>query len=128
MASLIVDYELKKKRLEMLQGEVDVILNEIENDENSKQEMSFLNDVREMMEIYEISEDRMYKLLFPHVEKNTADSKSSGSKRKRRKAKVFKNPYSNETIETRGGNHTQLKKWRTEYGDEVNNWVIEEKD
>ena len=36
--------------------------------------------------------------------------------RRERVVKVYKNPHTGETIETKGGNHKQLKEWKSEFG------------
>jgi transposase len=41
-----------------------------------------------------------------------------------RKTKVYKNPHTNETITTKGGNHKQLKEWKAKWGAaEVESWA-----
>jgi len=46
------------------------------------------------------------------------------STRKARELKVYKNPYSGETVETKGGNHKTLKSWKAEHGaDAVESWL-----
>ena len=48
----------------------------------------------------------------------------AGRQRRRRKLKIYTNPHTGETIETRGGNHKILKAWKAEYGgDVVENWA-----
>jgi hypothetical protein len=38
--------------------------------------------------------------------------------------KVYKNPKTGEVVETKGGNHNQLKEWKAEYGsDTVEFWL-----
>ena len=44
--------------------------------------------------------------------------------RRERVVKVYKNPHTGETIETKGGNHRQLKEWKSEFGaDTVESWL-----
>lgn len=44
--------------------------------------------------------------------------------RKPQAVKVYKTPYTGEIIETKGGNHRQLKEWKTEHGAAtVESWV-----
>jgi hypothetical protein len=41
-----------------------------------------------------------------------------------RRTKVYKNPHTLETIETKGGNHKQLKDWKANWGAaEVESWA-----
>jgi hypothetical protein len=38
--------------------------------------------------------------------------------------KVYKNPHTGEVVETKGGNHNQLKEWKAEHGSEtVESWL-----
>lgn len=41
---------------------------------------------------------------------------SKAASRKPRQLKVYKNPHSGEVVETNGGNHKTLKKWKTKHG------------
>jgi hypothetical protein len=46
------------------------------------------------------------------------------STRRARELKVYKNPHSGETVETKGGNHKTLKAWKAEHGaDAVESWL-----
>jgi len=46
------------------------------------------------------------------------------STRRARELKVYKNPHSGETVETKGGNHKTLKSWKAEHGaDVVESWL-----
>ena len=42
--------------------------------------------------------------------------------------KIFRNPETGETVETRGGNHAILKSWRAEYRlNNIDDWLIDTK-
>ncbi len=52
------------------------------------------------------------------------EASGSTRQRKERKTKVYKNPHTGETIETKGGNHNMLKAWKKQHGsDEVESWL-----
>ena len=54
---------------------------------------------------------------------------SSRGIRKPRKLKVFQNPTTGETVETRGGNHKVLKAWKSEYNlNDIDEWLVAVKD
>ena len=56
------------------------------------------------------------------------ENKAATASRKKRKLKVFQNPKTGETVETRGGNHKILKAWKAEYGfNSLDHWLIETK-
>lgn len=44
--------------------------------------------------------------------------------RKPRKLKVYRHPASGEVVETKGGNHKLLKIWKSQYGREVETWLV----
>ena len=45
--------------------------------------------------------------------------------RKPRKIKIFRNPNTGETVETRGNNHKVLKAWKAEYGlTNIDEWLV----
>jgi hypothetical protein len=53
----------------------------------------------------------------------------SGAPRKPRVMKIFRNPSTGETVETRGGNHRILKAWKTEYNlVNIDEWLVGTKD
>ncbi|MNE72473.1 hypothetical protein D3C80_1684200 [compost metagenome] len=44
--------------------------------------------------------------------------------RKPREVKTYKNPHNGELVQTKGGNHSVLKAWKSQYGsDTVENWL-----
>lgn len=44
--------------------------------------------------------------------------------RKPREMKTYKNPHSGEVVQTKGGNHSVLKAWKSQYGsDTVESWL-----
>jgi len=55
--------------------------------------------------------------------KAAATGKKAAQERAPRKVKVYKNPHTGETIETKGGNHKGLKEWKAQHGaDTVESW------
>ena len=55
--------------------------------------------------------------------------KTRATKRKPRKLKIFRNPETGETIETRGGNHKVLKAWKSQHNlENIDAWLVGTKD
>ena len=55
--------------------------------------------------------------------------KRAATARKPRQLKVFKNPETGETVETRGGNHKVLKAWKIQYDlRNIDDWLVETRD
>jgi hypothetical protein len=53
-----------------------------------------------------------------------SDHTPATAPKRMRRTKVYKNPHTNETIQTKGGNHKQLKEWKAKWGAaEVESWA-----
>jgi predicted metal-dependent hydrolase len=63
--------------------------------------------------------------LVPDLAKvSTGSQVEDASAKRTRPLKRYKNPHNGETIETKGGNHTKLKEWKTKWGSaEVEGWL-----
>ncbi|MBD8089359.1 DNA binding protein [Pseudomonas fluorescens] len=65
--------------------------------------------------------------IFPDFEKRLKklDSSAPATQKitRQRKLKRYDNPHTNESIETKGGNHKTLKDWRAKWPNEVESWV-----
>ncbi|MGV8675546.1 histone-like nucleoid-structuring protein, MvaT/MvaU family [Pseudomonas aeruginosa] len=110
--SIIAEYNALKaqiaeqqKRLEALQG-----------DEKLKREIEFETKLRALLAEYNYSLKNVIALLDPKAEKGAVATKGA---RKERALKRYKNPKTDEVVETKGGNHKVLKAWKEQYGAEV---------
>lgn len=96
--------------------------------------LRFLNDLDELAEKFQFSPRDILMYLAPRKESPnhrqpgqgalekmpTKNSAPTASRRPREyPVKRYKNPHTNDVIETRGGNHTVLKKWKSTYGSSV---------
>lgn len=75
-----------------------------------------------LMSKYDLNERGVMSLL------GFGDS-DTGKKQQRRSrmVKTYINPHTQERIETKGGNHKQLKEWKAEHGaEEVASWELKE--
>lgn len=62
-------------------------------------------------------------ILDPQASLRAPTAAAPKAVRKAREVKIYKNPNSGERIETKGGNHRQLKEWKNEFGaDVVESW------
>ncbi|WP_110641822.1 histone-like nucleoid-structuring protein, MvaT/MvaU family [Salinicola sp. CPA57] len=119
--SQLATYTEKEALLKKLQAE----LLALESNEDFKKDIEFKEKLEALMKKYEKSERDVTEMLNPSTEQQSA---SSGTRRKR-KLKIYKNPETGEVVETRGGNHKQLKHWKAEFGDEkVESWLVREED
>lgn len=115
----ITEYYALKQELENIQNQ----LAKMANDERFKQEIEFKEKLEKLINSYGKSNKEVIELLDPKSAAAPVTT-SANSGRKKRALKVYVNPHTKETIETRGGNHKQLKEWKAEYGnDTVEGWL-----
>jgi hypothetical protein len=99
---------------------------EIENDPAFAAEKEFETKLRSLMGEYNKSLRDIIALIDPDALRGGSFTRKVQDKgtRKPRSLKVYKNPHNNEVIETKGGNHTGLKRWKAEHGsDTVESWL-----
>jgi hypothetical protein len=118
--SLIQEY----KELEELVRQSQSRMAEIASNEQFKAEKEFDTKLRDLLGTYGKSLRDVIAILDPT--RVSVAPKAAGGKtvRKQRVLKVYKNPHTGETVETKGGNHRGLKTWKAEYGsDVVEGWL-----
>ncbi|WP_160109243.1 histone-like nucleoid-structuring protein, MvaT/MvaU family [Pseudomonas izuensis] len=94
-------------------------LESMKGDSGLKAEMEFESKLRALLGEYGFSLQNIITLLDPQAGRRSPLAAVSKSARKARDVKIYKNPNSGELIATKGGNHRQLKEWKTEFGAEV---------
>ncbi|XKH61624.1 DNA binding protein [Halomonas sediminis] len=120
--SILNTYLQKEQQLKQLEEELD----RLKNDERLKTEMDFKNHLENLMREFDKSAADVIKQLSPT---QSADSNAKSTSSTKRKLKIYKNPNTGETVETRGGNQKTLKAWKEEYGAEtVEGWLVMTKD
>ena len=120
----------KKAAVEKKMAQLEKELKTIENSAAFKKENAVKRALDGLMNKHGCSKNDLITLLQSDKSKPLKRGKKpAATTRKRRKLKVFKNPETGETIETRGGNHKILKKWKSKYGlTTVDDWLIATKD
>ncbi|EAZ98347.1 histone-like nucleoid-structuring protein, MvaT/MvaU family [Marinobacter sp. ELB17] len=99
----------------------------IENNESFQNDLKFFNELETLLEVYEKTKEEAAELLNPHQAEHLANNAFIKKPRKPREPKTYKNPETGETVTTAGGNHTVLKKWRSENPDlDVSDWIVTE--
>jgi hypothetical protein len=97
-------------------------LDALKNDGELKREIEFEEKLRALMAEYGMSLRGIIALLDPQAGRSAAPAASG--QRRQRQTKVYKNPETGETVETKGGNHKVLKAWKEQYGAEaVEGWL-----
>ncbi|AUZ62035.1 transcriptional regulator MvaT, P16 subunit (plasmid) [Pseudomonas sp. XWY-1] len=100
-------------------------LEALKNDSGLQREIEFENKLKSLMQEYDANLGKVIAILDPASSLRKINVRPDGDRqqRKPREVKVYKNPHSGETIETKGGNHRLLKEWKTQYGgDVVESW------
>jgi hypothetical protein len=116
------------RKLEQQLAEQLAELESMKSDSGLKKEMEFESKLRALLGEYGFSLKKIISMMDPEVRDRTSTPGKASVKtvRKAREVKIYKNPNSGELIETKGGNHRQLKEWKTEFGIEtVESWRIQ---
>lgn len=120
----------KKAAIERKMAQLEKELKSIENSAAFKKENAVKRALSNLMKKHGYSKNDLIALLQsdrPALVKNIKTP--AATTRKTRKLKVFKNPETGETVETRGGNHKILKAWKAEYNlKTIDDWLVETKE
>ncbi|MCY1269965.1 hypothetical protein D3C76_886340 [compost metagenome] len=96
------------------------LLEKLKSDSSLKKELEFKDKLQSLMDEYGMNLRNVIEILDPH----TPVAAEPVQQRRSRQLKVYRNPHSSETIETKGGNHKTLKAWKQQYGAEtVESWL-----
>lgn len=100
-------------------------LESLKNDSGLKKEIEFEEKLKALLQQYGKSLKDVVSILDPDsVRSASIRVRASQSPRRARAVKVYKNPHTGETVETKGGNHRVLKAWKAQYGSEaVESWL-----
>ncbi|VEF11894.1 transcriptional regulator TurD [Pseudomonas fluorescens] len=102
-------------------------LESMKSDSGLQAEMQFESKLRALLAEYGYSLRDVISLLDPNAAKRGKSAPLTTPEKGTRKArslKIYKNPYSGEIVETKGGNHKLLKAWKNEHGsDVVESWL-----
>lgn len=121
--SILASYREKEEMLRKLTEE----MSRMEENPELKKELSFKEEVQALLDKHQRSVSDLAVIF--GLNQSAAAVKAGRGNRRTRKLKVYVNPNTNETIETRGGNHKELKEWKAEFGSEVvESWVTEERE
>ncbi|MBV4465923.1 DNA binding protein [Pseudomonas sp. SWRI79] len=111
------------RKLEQQLAEQLAELESMKSDSGLKNEMEFERKLRALLGEYGFSLKNIIGILDPAAGRRTSTPTPVKAAHKAREVKIYKNPNSGEVIETKGGNHRQLKEWKTEFGaDVVDSW------
>jgi len=116
----------KKTQMEAALAKLKKEIENLEKSESYKNEQSLIRGVEKLLNKFGKTRAELIAFLSDGETSTTKKAKSQ-SPRKQRKLKIYRNPLTNETIETRGGNHKILKAWKNQYPTQnIEEWIIEE--
>ena len=117
----------KKVQMEAALAKLKIEIANLEKSESYKNEQSLIRGVEKLLNKFGKTKAEL--IAFLSDEKTSLTEKAKSQKpRKQRKLKIYKNPLTNETIETRGGNHKVIKAWKNQYPTQnIEEWIIEER-
>ena len=120
----------KKAVIEKQMAKLEKELKNIENSAAFKKENAIKKALNSLMKKHSCSRKDLIALLKEDGSEPVRHGQKAAAKtRKPRKLKVFKNPETGETVETRGGNHKVLKAWKAEYKlKNIDDWLTEIRD
>ena len=120
----------RKAAIEKQLAQLERELKSIQNSAAFKKENAVKRALASLMKKHNCSKNDLIALLQGDESAPVKRGKKpAATARRPRKLKVFKNPETGETVETRGGNHKVLKAWKSQYKlENINAWLIETKD
>jgi hypothetical protein len=126
---MIMQSITKKAKMEAALARLKKEIAQLEKSESYKNEQSLIRGLEKLLNKFGKTKAELIAYLSDgKTTKITAKKAESTNTRKRRKLKIYKNPLTNETIETRGGNHKVLKAWKAQYPTQnIEEWYIEER-
>lgn len=121
MSSLIAEFRQTEEAIKELHAR----LEQLKSDERLIRELEFADELKQLMIRYDRNELAVLNVLFPDQNYPAPRKRHDEPKQRRvRRVKIYRNPHTNEVIETKGGNHRTLKEWKATWGaEEVESWA-----
>lgn len=117
--SIIQEYRVTQQALNDLESK----LSSLASNEQLKRELDLADKFNALIAEAGFSLKEALRILNP----DQAPDQAMGAVRKRapRIESIYKNPFSGETVITKGGNHKVIKAWKLQYGeDKVKSWKV----
>ena len=120
MSQKLKELRVKEAQMARLREE----LKALENDKELKSDLKLRDEIEALLKKHGRPASHLavlFDLRAGPTRGRKATTKAAGPvrKRRRRKLKVYRNPHTGETVETRGANHKVLKAWKAEHGSAV---------
>ncbi|MFB8832069.1 histone-like nucleoid-structuring protein, MvaT/MvaU family [Azotobacter sp. CWF10] len=119
--SKILEFRAAEEALNELQAKLDAL----KGNQGLQVELEFEQKLRQLMQEHGKTLRDINVMLDPQMFKQAAPaSKQPKQPRRPREEKRYRNPYTNEIVATKGGNHRTLKAWKQQFGAEVvDSWL-----
>ena len=95
------------------------LLEKLQADTGLQSEMEFEDKLKALMADYGMDLAKVVAILNPQPVELESVASEAVKQRRPRQVKVYVQPVTGKCIETRSGNHAQLKAWKAEFGAEV---------
>lgn len=120
--SLIAEFRQTEEAIK----ELNARLQAMQTDPRLVRELEFAEELKSLMDRYDRNAQAVLHVLFPEGNWPAPRKRQQEEPRQRRERtlKIYKNPHTQEEIQTKGGNHKVLKEWKAKWGaDEVETWA-----
>jgi len=119
--SKILEFRATEEAIMELQARLEAL----KGDQKLQVELEFEQKLRQLMQDYGKTLRDINMILDPEsFQRATPAVYKATQPRRPREAKRYRNPYTDEVVVTKGGNHRMLKAWKEEFGSEaVESWV-----
>jgi hypothetical protein len=120
MSQKLKELRAKEAQMARLREEVKAL----ENDKELKSDLKLRDEIEALLKKHGRPASHLAVLFDLRAgqargRKPTTKAAAPVRKRRRRKLKIYRNPHTGETVETRGANHKVLKAWKAEHGSAV---------
>lgn len=120
MSQKLKELRAKEAQMAKLREELKVL----ENDKELKSDLKLRDEIEALLKKHGRTASHLAVLFDLRAgpargRKAAAKAAAPVRKRRRRKLKIYRNPHTKETVETRGANHKVLKAWKAEHGSAV---------
>ena len=95
------------------------LLEQLQTDASLQREMEFEDKLKALMADYGMDLTKVVAILNPQPIELEQVAPADVKQRRPRQVKVYVQPVTGKRIETKSGNHAQLKAWKAEFGAEV---------
>lgn len=118
---VLEEYRSTQEELKALEAK----LTALEGSDRLKRELELVDKFNALLEETGFSLKDALKIVNPNAPSDSGTTELAGNKRSPRRESIYKNPFTGETVTTKGANHRVIRAWKTQYGDDkVKAWKV----